>query len=69
MLVFVPSQLLLTQRLKFLQHRFEIENKDGSKETITSTLSEYGAPFGSPGHSAMSRLVGTPCAIGELTYL
>jgi len=47
----------------FLQHRFDIENKDGSKNTITSTLSEYGAPFGSRGHSAMARLVGIPCAI------
>ncbi|KAH7019753.1 Apo Saccharopine reductase [Ilyonectria destructans] len=43
-----------------LQHRFEIENKDGTRQTMTSTLSEYGAPFGSSGPSAMGRLVGTP---------
>ncbi|KAK5995591.1 Saccharopine reductase [Cladobotryum mycophilum] len=43
-----------------LQHRFEIEDKDGTRKTMTSTLSEYGAPFGSSGPSAMSRLVGTP---------
>jgi len=47
----------------FLQHRFEVENKDGSKETITSTLCEYGAPLGSTGHSAMAKLVGIPCAV------
>ncbi|KAF4632354.1 hypothetical protein G7Y89_g5770 [Cudoniella acicularis] len=29
-----------------LQHKFEIENKDGSKETRTSTLIEYGDPKG-----------------------
>ncbi|KFA78281.1 hypothetical protein S40288_02679 [Stachybotrys chartarum IBT 40288] len=43
-----------------LQHKFEIENKDGTREVITSTLSEYGAPFGSSGPGAMARLVGTP---------
>ncbi|KAI0125832.1 Apo Saccharopine reductase [Xylariales sp. AK1849] len=53
----------------FLEHKFEIENKDGSKETVTSTLSEYGAPFGSQGYSAMARLVGTPCAIATKLVL
>jgi saccharopine dehydrogenase (NADP+, L-glutamate forming) len=43
-----------------LQHRFEIENKDGSKEVCTSTLAEYGDP---KGYSAMAKLVGVPCAI------
>ncbi|KAF2736958.1 saccharopine dehydrogenase-like protein [Polyplosphaeria fusca] len=43
-----------------LQHRFEIENKDGSKETRTSTLAEYGDP---KGYSAMAKLVGVPCAV------
>ncbi|KAI5288588.1 Saccharopine dehydrogenase [NADP(+), L-glutamate-forming] [Ascosphaera aggregata] len=43
-----------------LQHKFEIENKDGSKETRTSTLVEYGDPAG---YSAMARLVGVPCAV------
>jgi saccharopine dehydrogenase (NADP+, L-glutamate forming) len=49
--------------LVFLQHYFEIENKDGSKNDITSTLVEYGAPIGSGGYSAMARLVGVPCAV------
>ena len=43
-----------------LQHRFEIENKDGSKVVRTSTLAEYGDP---KGYSAMAKLVGVPCAI------
>ncbi|KAI1877036.1 uncharacterized protein JN550_001108 [Neoarthrinium moseri] len=47
----------------FLQHKFDIENKDGSKDIITSTLCEYGAPIGSGGYSAMAKLVGIPCAI------
>lgn len=48
-----------------LQHKFLIEKKDGSKETRTSTLCEYGAPTGSGGYSAMERLVGIPCAVGK----
>ncbi|EXJ88957.1 saccharopine dehydrogenase [NADP+, L-glutamate-forming] [Capronia epimyces CBS 606.96] len=51
--------------LVFLQHRFDIENKDGSKDTITSTLCEYGAPIGSGGYSAMAKLVGIPCGVGK----
>jgi len=43
-----------------LQHRFEIENKDGSKVVRTETLAEYGDP---KGYSAMAKLVGVPCAI------
>ncbi|KAI5293199.1 Saccharopine dehydrogenase [NADP(+), L-glutamate-forming] [Ascosphaera acerosa] len=43
-----------------LQHKFEIENADGSSETRTSTLVEYGDP---KGYSAMARLVGVPCAV------
>lgn len=46
-----------------LQHKFEIEHKDGSRETRTSTLCEYGAPTGSGGYSAMAKLVGVPCAV------
>ncbi|KAJ3557133.1 hypothetical protein NPX13_g9989 [Xylaria arbuscula] len=58
-----------------LQHKFEIEHKDGSRETRTSTLCEYGAPVGSGGYSAMAKrefnslmsrrcfLVGVPCAV------
>lgn len=43
-----------------LQHRFLIENADGSRETRTSTLAEYGDP---KGYSAMAKLVGVPCAV------
>lgn len=43
-----------------LQHKFEIENKDGSRETRTSTLVEYGDP---KGYSAMAKLVGVPCGV------
>jgi len=43
-----------------LQHRFEIENKDGSKVVRTETRAEYGDP---KGYSAMAKLVGVPCAI------
>ncbi|GAA5896478.1 uncharacterized protein JCM6883_006918 [Sporobolomyces salmoneus] len=43
-----------------LQHKFEIENKDGSKETRTSTLLDYGVPGGV---SSMARLVGVPCGV------
>jgi len=43
-----------------LQHRFEIENKDGSRETRTSTLVDYGDP---KGYSAMAKLVGVPCGV------
>ncbi|MCJ1285474.1 Saccharopine dehydrogenase [NADP(+), L-glutamate-forming] [Xylographa opegraphella] len=46
--------------LVMLQHKFEIEHKDGSKETRTSTLCEYGDPSG---YSAMAKLVGVPCAV------
>ncbi|KAI2610160.1 Apo Saccharopine reductase [Hypoxylon fragiforme] len=49
--------------LVMLQHKFEIEHKDGSKETRTSSLCEYGAPTGSGGYSAMAKLVGVPCAV------
>jgi saccharopine dehydrogenase (NADP+, L-glutamate forming) len=38
-----------------LQHKFEIEHKDGRKETRTSTLCDYGDP---KGYSFMARLVG-----------
>ncbi|MCJ1330164.1 hypothetical protein MMC10_006847, partial [Thelotrema lepadinum] len=43
-----------------LQHKFEVLLKDGSKETRTSTLCDFGKPNG---YSSMARLVGTPCAI------
>ncbi|KAI0840247.1 Saccharopine dehydrogenase-domain-containing protein [Hypoxylon sp. FL0890] len=43
-----------------LQHKFEIENKHGSREVKTSILCEYGDP---KGYSAMARLVGIPCGM------
>lgn len=46
-----------------LQHKFVIENKDGSVETHTSTLLDFGAPVGSGGYSSMAKLVGVPCGI------
>ncbi|ORZ34932.1 saccharopine dehydrogenase [Catenaria anguillulae PL171] len=42
--------------LVFLQHRFEIETKDGEHKTITSTLVEYGTEKA----SAMAKTVGVP---------
>jgi len=45
--------------LVMLQHMFEIENKDGSKETRTS-LVEYGDP---KRYSAMAKLAGVPCGV------
>lgn len=49
-----------------LQHKFEIEHKDGSRETRTSTLVEYGDP---KGYSAMAKLVGVPCAVATKQVL
>ncbi|EKD17969.1 uncharacterized protein L3040_004509 [Drepanopeziza brunnea f. sp. 'multigermtubi'] len=46
--------------LVMLQHKFEIKNQDGSMETRTSTLVEYGDP---KGYSAMAKLVGVPCGV------
>ncbi|KAF7552568.1 hypothetical protein G7046_g7365 [Stylonectria norvegica] len=46
--------------LVMLQHKFEIEHKDGSRETRTSTLVDNGDP---KGYSAMAKLVGVPCAV------
>lgn len=46
--------------LVMLQHRFEIEHKDGRKETRTSTLVDYGDP---KGYSSMAKLVGVPCGV------
>ncbi|KAK5012911.1 saccharopine dehydrogenase (NADP+, L-glutamate-forming) [Cryomyces antarcticus] len=46
-----------------LQHKFEIEHVDGTKEVRTSTLAETGAPYGGKGWSAMAKLVGVPCAV------
>ena len=52
-----------------LQHKFEIEHKDGRKEMRTSTLVDYGEPEGSGGYSSMARLVGVPCAVAVLMIL
>ncbi|KAK9455265.1 Saccharopine dehydrogenase [Dipodascopsis uninucleata] len=49
-----------------LQHKFEIEWADGSKETRTSTLADYGDP---KGYSSMAKLVGTPCAVAAARIL
>ena len=50
----------------FLQHKFEIEHADGSQETRTSTLCQYGDPKGA---SAMAHTVGTPCGVAVLSVL
>ncbi|KAJ4857146.1 saccharopine dehydrogenase NADP binding domain-containing protein [Trichoderma breve] len=52
-----------------LQHKFEIENKDGSRETRTSTLADYGAPIGSGGYLSMEKLVGVPAGIAAKQVL
>ena len=52
--------------LVMLQHKFEIEHKDGTKETRTSTLVDYGDP---KGYSAMAKLVGVPAGVGVLQVL
>ena len=57
--------MILTPDVKFLQHNFEIKNKDDSRDIITSTLCEYGTPIGSGGYSAMAKLVGIPCGVGK----
>ncbi|KAF9311049.1 saccharopine dehydrogenase (NADP+, L-glutamate-forming) [Podila horticola] len=49
-----------------LQHKFEIELKDGTRQTRTSTVLEYGTPEGA---SAMARLVGMPCGVATQLVL
>lgn len=49
-----------------LQHKFGIEWADGSKETRTSTLVDYGNPSG---YSSMAKLVGVPCAVATQQIL
>jgi saccharopine dehydrogenase-like NADP-dependent oxidoreductase len=60
----------LLQKLKYrdgekdmliLRHRFVVENQDGSLQTITSTLIDYGIPHGD---SSMARTVSLPLAVG-----
>ncbi len=43
-----------------LRHRFIVENKDKSQDLITSTLIDFGIPFGD---SSMARTVSLPMAI------
>ena len=60
-----------------LQHKFEVEYKDGKKvlspssklttqETLTSTLLDYGD---SNGYSSMAKLVGIPCGVAAQQVL
>lgn len=44
-----------------LRHTFVVENADRSEETITSTLVDYGIPYGD---SSMARTVSLPLGIG-----
>ncbi len=46
--------------LLVLRHRFVVENKDKSQDLITSTLIDFGIPFGD---SSMARTVSLPMAI------
>ncbi|KAG6029589.1 Saccharopine dehydrogenase [NADP(+), L-glutamate-forming] [Claviceps citrina] len=48
-----------------LQHKFEIKHKDGSRETRTSTLVEYG----NDKYSAMAKLVGVTGAVAAKQIL
>lgn len=48
--------------LVMLQHKFEIELRDGTRQTRLSTLCEYGSTEPG-GYSAMAKLVGIPCAV------
>ncbi|EGN97653.1 hypothetical protein SERLA73DRAFT_92863 [Serpula lacrymans var. lacrymans S7.3] len=52
--------------LVMLQHKFVVENADGTQQTITSTLEQYGDPTG---HSAMALTVGVPCGIATQLVL
>ncbi|KAJ2801478.1 saccharopine dehydrogenase (NADP+, L-glutamate-forming), partial [Coemansia furcata] len=49
-----------------LQHKFEVENKDGSRNTRTSVTLMYGEPNG---FSAMAKTVGVPCGIATQLIL
>ncbi|KAM0331619.1 hypothetical protein ACHAQA_003298 [Verticillium albo-atrum] len=52
--------------LVILQHKFVVEWKDGSKNTITSTLELFGDP---DGYSGMSKAVGLTCGIATQMLL
>ncbi|HLP60491.1 MAG TPA: saccharopine dehydrogenase C-terminal domain-containing protein, partial [Candidatus Deferrimicrobium sp.] len=47
--------------LLLMRHKFLVENKDGDRDFITSTMIDYGIPHGD---SAMARTVSLPLAIG-----
>lgn len=49
------------QDLVLLQHQFKVQNKDGSINTIASSLQAYGEQPHGP--SAMAKLVGVPCGV------
>ncbi|KAJ2372240.1 saccharopine dehydrogenase (NADP+, L-glutamate-forming) [Coemansia sp. RSA 2607] len=49
-----------------LQHKFEVENADGSTNTRTSVTLMYGEP---DGFSAMAKTVGVPCGIATQLIL
>lgn len=50
-----PRKTNNANSIQSLQHKFEVENKDGSKETRLSTLVEYGS-LDPNGYSAMAKL-------------
>ncbi|KAH7914879.1 Saccharopine dehydrogenase-domain-containing protein [Hygrophoropsis aurantiaca] len=52
--------------LVMLQHKFIVEWADGTEQTLTSTLEQYGSPTG---HSAMALTVGVPCGIATQLVL
>ncbi|CDK26040.1 unnamed protein product [Kuraishia capsulata CBS 1993] len=52
--------------LVILQHKFGIEWADGTTETRTSTLVDYGVPGG---YSSMAKTVGVPCAVASQRIL
>lgn len=47
--------------LLLMRHKFLVENQDGDRDFITSTMIDYGIPHGD---SAMARTVSLPLAIG-----
>jgi saccharopine dehydrogenase-like NADP-dependent oxidoreductase len=47
--------------MALMQHRFEIENADGTEDIHTSTLCAYGEPQGT---TAMAATVGVTAAVG-----
>jgi saccharopine dehydrogenase-like NADP-dependent oxidoreductase len=52
--------------LVLMQHRFDVEYEDGSKERIFATMDEYGIP---DGDTAMARTVSLPAAIATRLLL